>query len=132
MKSRSVLSWLFRAIAGVGSIVVSAHGVASFAIADYAWGILEASLFCILPLLSFPVFVFSFKSLRWSVAMHWFLAATYLAVFSTLAWRTCSDAGYCQGVTQTVLKAATARPVESALAVAIFHLAALVIQRRAR
>jgi hypothetical protein len=85
-------------------------------------------LFCVLPALSFPVFLLSFKSLRWSVAMHWILAAGYLAVYSILDWRTCSELGYCQGVMRTVLQTLTARPVEGVFAVAVFNLAALFLQ----
>jgi hypothetical protein len=128
VKLGTMLSWLCRALAGVGSLFVSAYGVFSFSRADFAWGALEASLFCILPLLSFPAFALSFKWPRLSVAMHWLLAAAYLAVFSTLAWRTCSDAGYCQSVMGTLLKTATARPVEATFAVAVVHLGALVFQ----
>jgi len=132
MKLRTMLSWLCRALAGVGSLIVSAYGVFSFSRADYMWGMVEASLFGILPLLSFPVFAISFWWLRWSVGVHWLLAAAYLAVFSTLAWRTCSDAGYCQSVMDTVLKATTARPVEVTFGVAVAHLAALLFRQKER
>jgi hypothetical protein len=89
-------------------------------------------LYCAFPLLSFPVFLLSFKSLRWSVAAHWILAGGYLAVYSVLDWRTCSDAGYCRGVMQTVLQTLIARPVEAVFAVAAFNSAALIIRRKVR
>jgi hypothetical protein len=132
MKARSVLSFLCRLVVAAGSLLVTAHGVYSYLGADLARDMLEMSLYCALPLLSFPVFLLSFKSLRWSVAMHWILAVAYLTVYSALDWQTCSDAGYCQGVTQTVLKTATARPVEAAFAVAVFNSAALLMRRKTR
>jgi hypothetical protein len=89
-------------------------------------------LYCALPLLCFPVFLLSFKSLRWSVTLHWILAAGYLAVYTALDWRTCSESGYCVNVMQTSLQTVTARPVEAVFAVAAFHLAALILQRKAR
>jgi hypothetical protein len=132
MKARPLLSWLCRSIVAAGSLLLTAYGAYCSTGADFARDALEMGLFCALPLLSFPVFLFSFKSLRWSVAMHWISAAGYLAVYSALDWRTCADAGYCQGVTHTVLQTMAAGPVEAAFAVAAFHLAALLFVRGAR
>jgi hypothetical protein len=123
---------LCRLIVAIGSFLVTAYGVYSFDGADFARDMLAMSLFCILPFLSFPVFLVSFRSLRWSVAMHWILAAGYLSDYSALDWRTCSDSGYCNGVMQTVLQTLTARPVEAVFAVAVFNLSALYLQRKAR
>jgi hypothetical protein len=132
MKARLVLSWLFRSIVAVGSGLVSAYGAYCYLGADFARDTLEMGMFCVLPLLSFPAFLYSFKSLRASVAGHWILAAAYLAIYSALDWRTCSDAGYCQSIAQTVWKTATARPVEAPFAVAVVHLMALLFARRSR
>jgi hypothetical protein len=132
MKARLVFSWLCRLAAGAGSFLVTAHGVYSYLGADFALDKLAMGLYCALPLLCFPVFLLSFKSLRWSVTLHWMLAAAYLAVYSVLDWRTCSDSGYCDGVIHTVLQTFLAWPVEAAIAVAALNLAALISQRKAR
>jgi hypothetical protein len=131
MKARSVLSLLCRLVTAAGSLLVSAYGAYSYLGADFARDMLAMSLYCALPLLSFPAFLLSFKSLRWSVTLHWILAAAYLAVYSVLDWRTCSDSGYCVSVMQTLLLTFTARPVEAVFGVAVCNLAALILQRKA-
>jgi len=132
MKIRTVTSSLCRSIAGIGSFFVSAYGVYSFEFANLRQDTLAMSLFCALPLMSFPVFLLSFRSLRCSAATHWILAAGYLAVYSVLDWRTCSEWGYCHGIMRTVLQTLTAGPVQAASAVAAFNLAALLLQGKGR
>jgi hypothetical protein len=131
MKVRTVMASLCRWIVAIGSLLVTAYGVYSFDGADFGRDMLAMSLFCVLPFLSFPVFLLSFRSLRWSVVIHWILAAGYLAVYSVLDWRTCSEMGYCHGVMQTVLQTLTAQPVEAVFAVAVFNLSTLYWQRKA-
>jgi|ERR1700691_3825079 hypothetical protein len=132
MKARSVFSWLCRLVAAAGSFLVTAYGVYSYLGADFARDTLAMGMFCALPMLCFPVFLLSFKSSRWSATLHWILAAAYLAVYSSLDWRTCSDSGYCGGVIHTVLQTFLARPVEAVFAVAAFNLAALIFERKPR
>jgi hypothetical protein len=132
MKARSVFSWLCRLVAAAGSFLVTAYGVYSYMGADFARDRLAMGLYCSLPLLCFPVFLLSFKSLPWSVILHWILAAAYLSVYSALDWRTCSESGYCVSVMQTLLQTLTAHPVEAVLGVAVFNLAALMIRHKAR
>jgi hypothetical protein len=132
MKVRTVTSFVCRSVVGIGSFFVSAYGVYSFEFANLRQDTFAMSLFCALPLLSFPAFLLSFRSLRWSVRMHWTLAAGYLAVYSILDWRTCSERGYCHGVARTVLQTLTAKPVETVLAVAALNLAALLLQGKGR
>ena len=132
MQARSVIALFCRWVVAIGSFLVTAYGLYSFDRAEFGRDMLAMSLFCVLPFLSFPVFLQSFRSLRWSVAMHWILAAGYLAVYSALDWRTCSEMGYCHGVMQTVLQTLTVRPVEAVFAVAVFNLATLHLQRKAR
>jgi hypothetical protein len=115
-----------------GSLLVTAYGVYSYSGADFGRDTLAMGLFCVLPMLSFPVFLLSFKSLRWSVTTHWILAAGYLAVYSALDWRACSEFWYCHGLLSTVLQTLTTRPVEASFAVAAFNLSALIMRRKAR
>ncbi len=84
----------------------------------------------ILPILSFPVTLVSFRSLRWSVALHWALAVGYLGVYSILDWRTCSELGYCQGVLATVLETSTVLRVRAVFAVAVLNLALLILKAK--
>jgi hypothetical protein len=128
MTLRAVLSGLCRAIAGIGSLLVSAYGAYMFNAADFRQDAVVMGLFCILPALFFPVFLVSFRSLRWSVALHWILAVGYLVDYSMLDWRTCSELGYCSGALGTVLVTLTARPVQGAFAVAASGLAGLLLR----
>ena len=132
MKARSVTAFICRWAVAPGSLLVSAYGVYLFEGADFRRDTLEMGLYCGLPILSFPAFLLSFWSLRWSVAMHWLLAAGYLAVYSALDWRTCAEMGYCHGVLQTVLQTLTTRPVGGVFAVAVLNLAALTLKKDAR
>jgi hypothetical protein len=132
VKTWIVCLWLCRLVVAAGSFLVTAYGVYSYLGADFGRDTLAMGLFCALPMLSFPVFLLSFKSLRWSVRTHWILAAGYLAVYSVLDWRACSESGYCHGPMQTVLQTLTTRPVEAVFAVAVFNLTALGLQKNAR
>jgi hypothetical protein len=132
MTIRTVTLSLCRSVAGLLSFFVTAYGAISFEFANLRQDTLAMSLFCAFPFLSFPVFLMSFRSLRWSVRMHWILAAGYLAVYSVLDWRTCSERGYCQGVIRTVLQTLTAGAMQAVFAVAVFHLAALLLRGRGR
>jgi len=102
MKAGLVTVFICRWAVAPGSLLVSAYGVYLFEGADFGRDRLEMSLYCGLPFLSFPVFLLSFWSLRWSVAMHWIIAAGYLAVYSTLDWRTCAEMGYCHGIMRVI------------------------------
>jgi hypothetical protein len=128
MKVRTVTPFVCRAVVGIGSFFVSAYSIYSFEFANLKQDTFAMSLFCALPLLSFPAFLLSFRSLLWSVRMHWILAAGYLAVYSMLDWRTCSERGYCHGAARIVLQTLTAKPVETVLAVAVLNLAALLLR----
>jgi hypothetical protein len=132
MKVRIVIEWVCRSIAGIVSFFVTAYGVYSFEFANLKQDTLAMSLFCAFPLLSFPAFLLSFRSLHWSVRMHWMLAFGYLAVYTVLDWRTCSEWGYCHGVVRTVLQTLTAAPVKAMSAVAVLNLAALLLHGKGR
>jgi hypothetical protein len=116
---------VFRVVAGVLSLAVLGYGARSCGSADFRQDAVLMGLFCILPLLSLPVFLLSFKWSRCSAALQWIFAVGYLAVYSMLDWRTCAELGYCRGVAWTVFETSKARPVEAYFAVAVFSLAAL-------
>jgi hypothetical protein len=126
MKILPMFSFAFRTAAGILSLGVSAYGVHSFGWVDMRQDTLITGLFCILPVLSFPVFLLAFRWPFWSAAIHWLLAAGYLVIYSMLDWRTCAELGYCNGVSATVLQTLTARPVEACFAVAVLNLAAVL------
>jgi hypothetical protein len=86
--------------------------------------------FCLLPMLSFPVFLFGFWRIRHSVLLHCLLAVAYLAIYSIMDWRTCAEHDICGSALATVAKTFTAPAVEATFAVAISHLVALRLYRK--
>ena len=132
MKVRAAIVFLLRASAGILSFAVTSYGVYSFIAADLRQDTTLVFLFCLLPALSFPVFLLSTRWSRGSNAAHWFIAAAYLAVYSRLDWRTCAEAGYCDGPANVILRTLRTWPVESAIAVAVLNIAALLLRRKPR
>jgi hypothetical protein len=127
MRVQSMVGRLNRILAGVLSFAVSGYGAYSCTWADFHQDAVWTALLCILPLLSFPVFLVSFKWPRWALALHWLLATSYLAVYSMLDWRTCAELGYCRSVPFTVFETLRALPVEAYFVVAIFNLGARLL-----
>lgn len=128
MQTLSPLTSLCRRFARLLSFAVSVYGLLPFLSADFRSDAVVMSLYCILPVLSFPVTLVSFQSMRLSVMLHWLLAFGYLAVYSMLDWRTCAQLGYCQGVMATVLVTTTSWRVRGLFLVAILNLALLVLE----
>jgi hypothetical protein len=132
MKLRTAIVFLLRASAGVLSLAVTAYGVYSFTAADLLQDTALIFFFCFLPALSFPVFVLSMRWPKISNAAQWVIAAAYLAVYSQLDWRTCAEAGYCDGVARNILLTLRTRPVEASIAVAALTIAALLMREKLR
>lgn len=96
--------WLNRilsALAAAASFGVLGWGVFSALSIDFRMNPLLSVLYCALPILSF----FLVARIRRGRIPAWTLSAAaclYLAVYSTLDWRTCSAFGYCSSVAGTV------------------------------
>lgn len=132
MKLQTLMLSICQRVARLLSFAVSLYGLLSLALTSFRPGAVLISLFYILPVLSFPVTLLSFRWLRWSVACQWVLAMGYLTVYSMLNWRTCAELGYCQGVAATVLETLTTAWVQVLFAVAVFNLALLWLKNRLR
>jgi hypothetical protein len=78
MRVLSLATSICRRVARLLSLAISVYGLLSFAWADFRQDTVVMSLFHILPVLSFPVTLLSFRWLRWAVALHWILALGYL------------------------------------------------------
>jgi len=127
--ARRLAAVLCRTFAGLLSFGMSGHGFYMCAASGLRQDSIAAAFFCLLPGLSFPAFLWSLRERRGANLLHWVLAVCYLAVFSVLNWRTCSELGYCSTVSATVIETLTTRPVEAMFAVAIFGFAALLLDR---
>ena len=132
MQTLSLLTSICRRTARLLSFAVSIYGLLPFTSADFRSDTLLMGLYCILPVLSFPVTLVSFRSLRLSVAQHWLLVFGYVAVYSMLAWRTCAESGYCEGVLSTVFATTSTWRVRGLFLVAILNLALLILKENLR
>ena len=106
-------------IARLVSFGVTLLALLSLVFTGFREDTLLMGLFYVLPILSFPVTLLSFRWLRLCAALQWALALGYLADYSVLEWRTCSELGYCRGMTNTVLQTLTAWRVEALFVVAL-------------
>jgi hypothetical protein len=118
---RKVASFLLRALTGIGSLLLSMHGLYAYSGLNLRLDSVPASLYCFLPLLSFPAWLLGVWRLRSSVVTQWAFAVVYLAAYSFLNWRTCSELGYCQGVSATLWLTLTTRYAEAMFAVALLN-----------
>lgn len=118
-----------RILAGFASLFVTAYGVYVYAGTNLRMDTLLVSLYCFVPMLSFPVFLLSFWRHRLSVALHAAMAIAFLIAYSMLNWRTCAEIGYCVSVAITVLETLSTRPSEATLAVVLFNLTALLLNQ---
>jgi hypothetical protein len=114
-------------LTGIGSALLSLYGIYVYAGANLNLDTLPMSLYCFLPMLSFPAFLLSFRYRRSSVALHCTMAVVYCAVFSMLNWRFCSELGICSSVAATVLETIATPPALLTLGVAILNFASLSI-----
>jgi hypothetical protein len=129
MKIRDAAWLAAMTLAGILSAAVTLYGMYSANSVDFRQNTVLTSLFCLLPILSFPVFLLV-RPARRSTAMLAMLAIAYLAVYSRLDWRTCAELGYCGSVASTVLETLRTRPVLEYFGVAIFSFAALLVDDR--
>jgi hypothetical protein len=128
MNLRSVTIFMMRAVACVLSVAVGLYGIYSFIAADLRQDTGLVLLFCLLPALTFPIFLLSFRRPRIATAALWLIAAAYLVVYSLLDWRTCAELNYCDGILNNVFRTLSAGPLEACIAVAVFSQAALFMR----
>jgi hypothetical protein len=127
MTLRQVAHAVVRAVVGLGSLLVSAFGFYIFAASGLQHRSPLPIIFSLLPMASFPIFVFGFWRFRQSVMLHCILAVAYLGVYSAMDWRTCAEHGICGSVASTVADALKTHPVEATFAVALLNLAVLLL-----
>jgi hypothetical protein len=121
MTVRRVAVVILRSLTGAGCLVLSAYGAYLYAASGLQHDSPIVTLFCLFPMLSFPVFLFSFWWLRVAAAIQFALAVGYLTFHSMLDWRTCAELGYCGSVSSTIAGALKASSVEAAFVLAILH-----------
>lgn len=103
MTIRGILWLALMTATGIVSAGVTLYGVYSAIAIDLRPNPVLTGLYCLLPVMCFPVF-FLVRPARRSTALLLILAIGYVVVFSMLNWRTCAELEYCSDVAATVLE----------------------------
>jgi hypothetical protein len=101
MKMKRSALFLCTVLAGIASGMVTLYGVYSALAVDLQQDTLLIGLYCLLPILSFPAFIL-IRPRRRGASVLGIFALAYLAVYSALNWRTCSELNYCSSLLSTV------------------------------
>jgi hypothetical protein len=127
MTIRTIGSLVLTISAGLLSFAVMAHGVFSAVVIDTRFNPVLSVLYCVLPILSFPLFLLA-QIFRKLIALQAILALAWLPVYSALNWRACASHGYCTGVAATVWMTVTTKPVLAFFGVVLLSAAALALK----
>lgn len=131
MKIREFGGLALTTMAGLLSAIVTLSGLYSIYGLDFRRDTVLSVLYCLVPILCFPVFILVRRT-RWSAAIAGVLAVAYLAVYSMLNWRTCAQLGYCGSVASTVMETLKTRTASCYFGVALFGFAAAIMDRNAK
>jgi hypothetical protein len=124
------LAWaLLLAFAGILSVGVTLYGLYTAIRIDLRQDTALSLLYCALPVLCFPVFLLVRPPSRSAFVLS-LMALTYLGAYSALNWRTCSELGYCEAVTATVMQTLSTNIVLAFFAVVILTLVAQLVDDR--
>jgi hypothetical protein len=124
------LAWaVLLAFAGILSVGVTLYGLYTAIRIDLRQDTALSLLYCALPVLCFPVFLLVRPPSRSAFVLS-LMALTYLGAYSALNWRTCSELGYCEAVTATVMQTLSTNIVLAFFAVVILTLVAQLVDDR--
>jgi hypothetical protein len=101
MTIRGIIWAVLLALAGILSAGVTVVGLLAAIRIDLRQDTLLSLVYCGLPALCFPVFLFLRRRATFLLSL---MALTYLGAFSALNWRTCSELGYCQNSLETIMQ----------------------------
>jgi hypothetical protein len=130
MTVRGIIWVVLLALAGIVSAGVTVRGVWSAMSIDLNQDTLLSLVYCVLPILCFPVFLL-IRPPRRSAILLSLMALTYLGAYSALNWRTCSELGYCESLPAIVMQTLSTNMVLGFFAVVILSLTALLVDDRA-
>jgi hypothetical protein len=130
MTGRRIALFCLRAIVGIGSLFLSLYGLYVYSGLNLRFNSIPTSLYCFLPLLSFPAYLLGVWQLRASVFVQWVFALLFFAAYAWLNWRTCAELNYCKSLFATLLLTFTTCSAVAMFAVALLNLSALLIRRQ--
>ena len=123
MTIRGIIWVVLLALGGILSAWVSLFGLIAAIRIDLREDTLLCLLYCGLPALCLPVFLFVRPPRRAAFLLS-LMALTYLGAFSALSWRTCSELGYCQSLVATVMQTLSTNRVLAYFSVVVASLLA--------
>jgi hypothetical protein len=129
MTNRTILRIGLNWIAGLLSFAVMGFGLRTAIGIDFRFNPVLSTLYAVLPLLSFAIFLMGFLIRRMPVVQAG-LAITFLGIFAALNWRTCSALGYCAGIFSTILLSLETSVALAFLGAAAASLAAMMLAER--
>jgi hypothetical protein len=131
MTTRTIGSLVLTLLTGLLSFSVMAHGVSSAVVIDTRFNPVLSVLYCVLPILSFPLFLLG-QIFRKLIALQAILALAWLPVYSALNWRACASHGYCTSAAATVWMTFKTTPALAFFAVVLLSSAALALKTNSR
>jgi hypothetical protein len=131
MTIRKIGSLVLTVLAGLLSFAVMAHGVFSAVVIDTRFNPVLSVLYCVLPILSFPLFLIG-QFVRKLILLQAILVLAWLPVYSGLNWRACASHGYCTSVAGTVWMTFKTNPVLAFFGVVVISAAALALKTNSR
>jgi hypothetical protein len=126
MTIRGIIWAVLLSAAGIVSAWVSVHGVWSFLSIDLKQDTAISFIYCALQALCFPVFLLARPVNRAAFVLS-LMALVYVAAYSALNWRTCSELGYCVSEIGTVMQTVSTDTVLGFFAVVILSLIAILV-----
>jgi len=129
LTERRLIRFGLNGIAGLLSFGVLGFGLYS------AWGIdprfnpVPSTLYYVLPIASFPVFLIGFVWRRAAIVQA-ILALAYLPVCIALGWRQCSSLGYCTSIASVILVNLESEAVLAFLGTAVASVVSMVLGER--
>jgi hypothetical protein len=129
MTIRGIIWAVLLSLACVLSAGVTLYGIGRCFGVDLRQDTLLSALYCALPVLCFPVFLLVRPRHLAAIVLS-LMALTYLGAYSALNWRTCSELGYCESLTATVMETLSTNMVLAFFAVVILSLLAQLVDDR--
>lgn len=120
---------VFTIPAGIFSCVLTLYGLAAVRGLDLRQNSLLSVAYCVLPLLSLPLYLLAL-AVRMLLPLQAVLLLAYVPVYSALNWRTCAELGYCGSEWSVVLTTITTSKVLLFWGVALSSLVAWAVERR--
>jgi len=93
-------------LAGILSFAVMGWGIYSTLSIDFRPNPVLTFFYCVLPILSFPVYLL-LLAFRRAAVLPAILAIAWLPVYTAMNWRSCTALGLCGGIGSTVMMTLT-------------------------